>query len=187
MNKTLYFAVFLGVTAMIVTLVAYLGYHFTAPIIEANTNEKIRINIELLYNPEEGYTRNPDQAGNAYRQDGPAYKEISDIYEVLDADGNLYAVIYDMAVQGRNDIINALVAVNPYTGEVEAVTYYKHGETPNIGERYTRDEEITKLIGQSVDSVQVDALAGATTTWTAINVMFDKIKEHYNNEEVAVQ
>lgn len=187
MKKTLYFAVFLTVTAMLVTAIAYLGYHYTQPIIEANTIAKINENIALLYSPDEGYTRNADQADNSYKENNSNYKEISSIYEVLDGNGDLYVVIYDMAAQGRNDIIHALVAVDPYTSTISAVTYYDHAETPNIGEKYTRAEAIDSLIGQSVDDVQIDMYAGATTTWTSLNVMFDKIKEHYNAEGVAVQ
>ena len=182
MKKTVYFAVFLSVTAMLVTFIAYLGYHLTAPVIEQNTIDKINKNIALLFNPEDGYTRNANQLDNAYREDNSVYKEVSAIYEVLDEDGELYVLIYDMAVQGRNDIIHCLVAVDPYTDTIVAVNYYQHGETPNIGEKYTREEEYSKLIGQSVQNVQVDALAGATTTWNALNVMFEKLKVHYNAE-----
>lgn len=186
MNKTVYFAIFLSVTAMLVTAIAYLGYHFTAPIIEQNTIDKINRNIALLYDPEEGYTRNENQQDNKYREDDSKYKTVSSIYEVLDDQGELAVVIYDMAVQGRNDIIHALVAVDPYTDTIEAINYYDHGETPNIGERYTREEEYTKLIGQTIGNVEIDALAGATTTWTSLNIMFDNLSTHFNTEGVHI-
>jgi Na+-transporting NADH:ubiquinone oxidoreductase subunit C len=186
MNKTIYFAIFLSVTAMLVTAIAYLGYNWTAPIIEENTIKKINDNIALLYNPEDGYTRNENQQDNKYRENDSAYKTVDSIYEVLDRDGELVVVIYDMAVQGRNDIIHALVAVNPYTDTVEAITYYDHAETPNIGEKYTREEESSKLIGQTIGNVTIDALAGATTTWTSLNTMFENLATHYDQEGVHV-
>lgn len=182
MKKTLYFAFFLSVTAMLVTAVAYLGYHLTEPVIAQNTSDKINRNIALIFNPEDGYTRNENQTDNKYHEDNGVYKEISSIYEVLDSNGDLYALIYDMAVQGRNDIIHALVAVNPYDNTIISVNYYDHAETPNIGEKYTRVEETDKLIGQSIENVQIDAFAGATTTWNALNTMFEKLKVHYNAE-----
>ena len=136
MNKTLYYALFLSVTAMLVTAIAYLGYSITNPVIEQNTINKINENIAILFDPELGYTRNDNQADNTYREKDGAYKEVQAIYEVLDDDGELHARIYDMAVQGRNDVIYALVAVDPYTDTIVGVAYYDHAETPNIGERY---------------------------------------------------
>lgn len=182
MNRTLYYAIFLSVTAMLVTLIAYLGYSVTNPVIQQNTIDKINENIALLFNPEDGYTRNDDQAENSYREKDGKYKEVQAIYEVLDSDGELHALIYDMAVQGRNDKIYALVAIDPYTDTIVGVAYYDHAETPNIGERYTREEESSKLIGQSINDTSVDLYAGATTTWGALETMFELIKTHYNQE-----
>ncbi|QMS84291.1 FMN-binding protein [Candidatus Xianfuyuplasma coldseepsis] len=182
MKKTAYFAIYLAVLGMIVTLIAYLGYNYTQPIIIANTNKKISDNIALLFDPEEGYKKNDDQADNKYRQDSSEYSSITDIYEVLDQDDELFALIYDMNIQGRNDVIYGLVAVDPFTETIIGVTYYDHAETPNLGEKYTRDEEIEKLVGQSIADVDVDQLAGATTTWNALETMYDKLYEHYNKE-----
>ena len=182
MNKILYYAIFLSVTAMLVTAIAYVGYAITNPVIQQNTINKINENIAILFDPAEGYTRNDDQAENTYREKDSTYKEVQAIYEVLDKDGNLHALIYDMAVQGRNAIIYTLVAVDPYTDTIIGVAYYDHGETPNIGERYTREEESIKLVGQSVDDVDVDLIAGATTTWTSLETMFDLLWNHYNKE-----
>lgn len=185
MKKAMYYSIFLSITAMLVTAVAFIGWNITQPIIEANRIEKINTNIALLYDPEEGFTRNEDQQDNAYQQND--YKVISDIYEVLDADGNLHVLIYDVTSQGRNGPVNALVAVNPYTDMVEAVTYYEHTETPNIGEKYTREDEISKLIGQTVDNkVVVDVIADASTTWIAIDDMFNEIVRHYREKEVHI-
>ncbi len=185
MKKALYYSIFLSVTAMLVTAVAFIGWNITEPIIAQNRIEKINNNIALLYNPEDGYSRNESQTENAYRQND--YKVINDIYEVLDSDGNLHVLIYDVTAQGRNDKVNALIAVNPYTDEVEAVTYYEHAETPNIGAKYTEDEEISKLLGQSVAiDVEVDVIADASTTWLAIEEMFNTIEQHYREQEVHI-
>ena len=191
MKKILYFAVFLMVTSGLVTGIAYLGYTFTAPIIEKNRNEKIANNIALLYSPDDGYAKNDDQAENFYNEKKRVYTDngsgnISGIYEVLDANNVLIAIIYNVNAQGRNGLVNALVAVDPYLDTVIAVTYYEHGETPNLGERYTREEEAIKLVGQTIGIVEVDAISGATVTWGAINDMFDIIDTHYSNEEVHI-
>lgn len=185
MKKALFFALYLSVLGMIVTVVASLGYDLTAPIIEANKIQTIEDNIAILYSPEDGYTRNENQADNAYRQLN--YDVILDIYEVLDADGKLHVLIYNVTAQGRNGMVSALIAINPYNDQVEAVTYYDHGETPNIGEKYTRDDEISKLIGQTVSTdVEVDVIANASTTWLAIEAMFNEIELHYRQEEVHI-
>lgn len=182
MKQTAYFAIYLAVLGMIVTLIASLGYNYTQPIIEANTNQKISENIARLFDPEEGFKKNDNQADNKYRQDSSEYSYISDIYEVLDENDDLFALIYDLNIQGRNDVIYALVAVDPFTETIIGVTYYDHGETPNLGERYTRDEEIEKLVGQSIADVDVDLLSGATTTWNALETMYDLLYDHYSKE-----
>lgn len=184
MKKILYFAVFLSVTSMLITAIAYIGYNWTEPIIVQNRIDSIEKNIAILFDPDDGYTRNSEQLENSYLEKN--YKSISEIYEVLDQDGEIFVLIYNISAQGRNGIIDALIAIDPYTDIVVAVTYYSHTETPNIGEKYTRDEEIIKLIGQSVDNVEVDVIAGASTTWIAIVTMFDDIKTHYNAEEVHI-
>jgi len=186
MSKTLYFAVFLSATAMIVTAIAYAGYTWAEPIIAQNRINTIEENIGVFFSEEDGYSRNDDQLENSYLEKN--YKAISEIYEVLDGDGEIYVLIYNVTVQGRNGMIDALVAVDPYIDKVVAVSYYSHTETPNIGEIYTRDEEIIKLIGQSILDITIDDLVGASagTTKAAIITMFDEILNHYNAEEVHI-
>jgi len=183
--RVLYFAVYLSVLGMLVTGVAALGYNATAQRIEDNKNQTIEDNIALLYSPEDGFTRNVNQIDNKYLQS--QYDLINDIYEVLDSEGKLHVIIYNVSAQGRNGLVSALVAVNPYTDLVEAVTYYDHSETPNIGEKYTREDEISKLIGQSVaTNVEVDVIANASTTWLAIEAMFNEIETHYREQGVHI-
>ena len=185
--KPLYYAIYLAVLGMIVTLVAFVGYNFTEPIIVENRNNKINNNIALIYSPEEGYSRNEDQVENAYQEKRKGYEAISAVYEVLDSDGNLHALIYNCSSQGRNGMVSVLVAVNPYTDTVEAVVYYDHAETPNIGEKYTREEEVSKLIGQTVSTdVTIDVISGASTTWIAIEDVFNTIEKHYAEQEVHI-
>mgnify|MGYP002640916259 FL=1 len=184
-RKTLYFGAYLAILGMLVTTIAYIGYEITNPVIERNRIQKIEDNIAILYSPEDGYGKNPDQEPNSYRQLN--YDVILDIYEVLDSEGELHVLIYNVTAQGRNGMVSALIAVNPYTDQVEAVTYYDHGETPNIGEKYTREDEISKLIGQTVSTdVEVDVIANASTTWLAIEAMFNEIETHYAQEGVHI-
>lgn len=187
MLKSLYFAGYLAVLGVIVTVIAYVGFNITNPVIIRNRNEKIENNIAILYSADDGYSRNEDQLDNAYQQDRKGYEAILDIYEVLDGNGELHALIYNCSAQGKNGMVSALIAINPYTDKIEAVTYYDHSETPNIGERYTRDEEIEKLIGQSVAiDVEVDAILNATTTWRAIEAIFNTLESHYSEQEVHI-
>jgi len=184
MKKAVYFAVFLSVTAMLVTAIAFLGYSITAPTIEQNRIDSINKNIAILYSAEDGLISNSDLPENAYQEKD--YKLISAVYEVLDSTGKIHAIIYNVSAQGRNGLVYALIAVNPYTDTVEAVTYYKHGETPNIGEKYTRDDEISKLLGQSISNVVIDVIADASTTWSAIENMFNEVEKHYAEQEVHI-
>lgn len=192
MKKTLYLTMFLTVTSVLVTLIAYLGYYGTIEKINANREQKITDSIALLYSVEEGYTKNNDQAENAYQEKN--YDIVASVYEVFDTDNNLHALIYDCTFQGRNGPVSALVAVDPFNDVVVGVTFYDHGETPNLGEKYTRDDYILGdedqdfqgLVGQSVLGVAVDVIAGASTTSNGIVDMFDEIAEHYKAEEVHI-
>ena len=184
MKKTIYFAAYLMILGMAVTGIAYAGFTFTEKFINANTEKRINESIALLYSPEDGYKRNESQEYNKYREAEEKY--IDAIYEVLDSDDTLVAVIYDISVQGRNAVINTLVAVDPYTDTIVGVTYYNHAETPNLGEKYTRQEEIDKLIGQTIDDIVVDKYAGASTTWGALVLMYSEITSHYNEREVHI-
>ncbi len=191
MKKILYYAVFLMVTSGLVTGIAYLGYDFTYPYIEANRIKKIDENIALLYSSEDGFKKNSNQGENAYNELNRKYTDnasgnISGIYEVLDANDDLVAIIYNVNSQGRNGIMYALISVDPYTDEVLNVVYYSHKETPDRGERYTEENEVSKLTGEIVGSVEVDMISGATTTWNAINDMFNIIDTHYSDEEVHI-
>lgn len=183
-RKTLYFAFFLSATAMIVTGVTYAANSWAAPIIEQNRIDTIDRSIAVLFSVEDGYVRNEDQDQNSYLEKN--YKAINEVYEVVDSNNEIHALIYNVSVQGRNGIIDALVAIDPYTDTIVGVSYYKHTETPNIGEVYTRDVETVKLIGQSLATVEVDVISGASTTWGAIINMFEQIKSHYNAEEVHI-
>lgn len=186
MKKTLYFSIYLAALGMLVTLVASVGYNITNPIIVNNRIERIENNIAILYSPDDGYKRNPSQEENAYLQKN--YDIILDIYEVLDSTDNIHVLIYNVSAQGRNGMVSALVAVNPYNDVIDAVTFYDHGETPNIGEKYTRDDYINEwLIGKSVSTdVYIDVIADASTTWIAIEAMFNEIETHYDSEEVHI-
>ena len=191
MKQTIYFAVFLMITASLVTAIAFLGYNWTEPIIAENRAKKINENIALLFDPEAGFERNSDQGDNDYNELNRKYTDnssgnISGIYEVLDANGDLIAIIYNVNGQGRNGLVNALVAIDPYNDAVLDIVYYEHGETPNVGEKYTRVEEIAKLQGQIVGDVSIDVISGASTTWVAINDMFTIITTHYQDEEVHI-
>ncbi len=184
--KTLYFAFFLFATVVIVTVIGYIGFSITNPIIEANNVKRIEDNIALLFSAEDGYTPFTELDSNS-KYAVKNYKYIIDIYEVLNSEGEVHAVIYNVWAQGRNNKVNALIAIDPYTDTVVGVVYYKHGETPNIGEKHTRDEAIEPLIGQSLTGgVIVDEIAGATVTWGAINNIFSQVLTHYQDEEVHI-
>jgi Na+-transporting NADH:ubiquinone oxidoreductase subunit C len=182
-KQPLFFAAYLAVLGMLVTVIAYVGYNLKQPIVDANRQQKIKDNVALLYAEEDGYVTNLDLPVNSYQE--LSYDLIDAVYEVS-KDGELYAIIYDMQTLGRNGIINALVAVNPYTDTIDAVVYYNHTETPNLGEVYTRDVRIAEVVGDNVENVEFDAMSGATTTWNALVLLYNEIATHYDQEEVHI-
>ena len=182
-KQPLYFAAYLAILGMLVTTVAIAGYNLAAPRIEANRQQKIRENVALLFSAEEGYETNLELPPNSYQQLN--YDLVDEVYEVS-KDGSLYAVIYDMQTAGRNGTINALVAIDPYTDTVIGAVYYNHSETPGKGALYAEQEELDKIIGDTVTGVDFDSYASVSTTYNALRVMYDAIAEHYVNEEVHI-
>jgi Na+-transporting NADH:ubiquinone oxidoreductase subunit C len=91
-----------------------------------------------------------------------------------------------MQTAGRNGTINALVAVDPYSDTVIGAVYYNHSETPGKGALYGEEDEIAKIIGDSVLLVEFDVKASVSTTYNALRVMYDAIAEHYTSEEVHI-
>lgn len=184
-NKTAYFAFFLGATVLLVTLIAYVGYSITNPIIEANNEQRISDNIALLFDPELGYIPNTElDSQSKYLVKN--YDRITDVYEVL-YEGEIHAVIYNVWEQGKGGQLNMLVAIDPYTDEIIGVVMYQHKETPNIGALYAEVESTDKMIGQDItDDVNVDAIAGATITWGALETLYETVRDHYLELEVHI-
>jgi Na+-translocating ferredoxin:NAD+ oxidoreductase RnfG subunit len=179
--KVLKLALFLGILSVFITGVSIVAYSYTAPIIEQNKIDKINTAIALLFNPEE-YSRN-ETPRNYFVEN---YDYITGVYEVVDQEGELEAIIYDTSVYGKGGDILTLIAVDPFNDTIIDVVYYTHSETPGIGALYTEDEARLKLQGQSVDNIYVDAIVGATITWTALDTMVQDVMLHYNQEGVHI-
>lgn len=183
MKQPLYFAGYLAVLGMLVTGVAIAGYNLAAPKIEENRQVKIRDNVALLFKAEDGFETNLELPTNSYQQLN--YDLVDEVYEVY-KDGLLYAVIYDMQTAGRNGTINALVAVDPYTDTIIGAVYYNHSETPGKGAIYEEEDRINEIVGDNVSNVEFDVIASVSTTYNALDKMYDAIKEHYENEGVHI-
>ena len=182
-KQPLYFAGYLAILGMLVTGVAISGYNLAAPKIEENRQVKIRDNVALLFSVDEGFETNLELPANSYQQLN--YDLVDEVYEVS-KDGSLFAVIYDMQTAGRNGTINALVAIDPYTDTIIGAVYYNHSETPGKGALYGDKERIEEIVGDPVENVEFDAIAAVSTTWNALDKMYDAIKEHYLNEGVHI-
>lgn len=182
-KQPLFFAAYLAILGMVVTSVAIAGYNLAAPRVKQNRIDKINETVALLFSVEDGYTTNLELGDNAYQKKN--YDLVDDVYEVY-KDGSLYAVIYDMQTAGRNGVINALVAVDPYDDVIIGAVYYSHSETPGKGSLYADEPEISKIIGDSVLQVEFDSISSVSTTYNALRVMYDAITEHYINEEVHI-
>ncbi len=178
MKKVLHLSLFLSGLMMVVTLVGILAYEFTSPIIEQNKNDKIKESIALLFDDNE-YSRNENQI-EIYNVS--SYDLISGVYEVIDLNGDINYIIYDVSVYGKNGDIYTLVAIDLTNDFIDGVVYYQHSETPGIGALYTEDIEIEKLYMPIDDFETVDYIAGATVTHRALDQMFLEIKTHYLKE-----
>jgi Na+-translocating ferredoxin:NAD+ oxidoreductase RnfG subunit len=180
MKSTIHYALFLAATAIISTILMFLVNDLTQPVIIDKQIKIIEENIGLIYSAEDGYQRNPNQVKNKYKEID--YSGIKEVYEVLDSNGDVYSHIYNVEVDGKNDVIGLLIAVSD--GVIDRVVYYKHAETKNLGEVYTREEESSKFIGMALVNSQVDMIAGASTTGRAVDLALDIVENHYNKEGV---
>ncbi len=180
MKKTIYYAIFLSLTAIISTVLMFLVNDLTKPVIEKKQIALIEENIGLIYSSDDGFKRNPNQEKGKYKV--LDYIGIKEVYEVLDENDNVHSLIYNVEVSGKNDVIGLLIAVNK--GTIDRVVYYKHAETKNLGEVYTREVETSKFIGMPLKDSSVDMIAGASTTGRAVDLALDIVENHYSKEGV---
>ena len=165
MNKTFKLALFLGVVAAISGLVLGFVNSVTAPVIEANAIKAEKANLEVMY-------------------PGADFK----ILDYADSDGiitgaykvNGSSFIFKGTATGYNSSTPIIVLVGiTKDGKVDKLVALQQQETSNFGARCFEADNVKKLYLNKTSAEEVDMLAGATFTSTAMKNILTEAFEAY--------
>jgi len=116
-----------------------------------------------------------------------AYNTINGVYEIIDkSDSSIEILIYDAVTTGINGPMHIVIAVDPYTDTIIGYVVVSQNETEGLGANYASPIFINTIIGQSVDTFDIDLIAGATVTWDGLDLMVQDVVANYANEEVSL-
>lgn len=165
MKKTLKLALFLGVVAAISGLLLGLVNDITAPVIAENALKAEKANLEIMYPGSEfepiDYVDNDGVVSGIYSVDGKNY-------------------IFKASATGYNSStpIIVLVGLNK-DGKIDKVVALQQQETNGFGSRCFETENIKSLYIGKTNANEVDMLAGATFTSTAMKTIMANVFEAY--------
>lgn len=167
MKKIFGLVIFLAVVSGLSGLSLSVVNSMTSPIIEEQKLAAVKSNLEVLY-PGADF-----EEVNANLEKGGA---ITNVYK---ASGSQEGYIYKVVVNGYGGEVSYLVAMNKdasYQGFI-ALTY--DGETSGFGTRIADEEFSSQFEGKTVDD-NIDTLAGATVTSSAVVKGINQAVEHFN-------
>nr|AIB09462.1 electron transport complex protein RnfG [Halanaerobium sp. TB24] len=158
-NSTKNLIITLSIIGIVSALLLTFVYEWTAPYIQANQAETLRLAIsEVLPGADE-----------------VEEVEIDDevFFEGYDAQGNRVGVAYQNSGGGYNGPIELMVGVDLETEEIIRISIVNHQETPGLGARITEEEYKSNFAGKPFgnyevvktppsETMEVQAVAGAT-------------------------
>jgi Na+-translocating ferredoxin:NAD+ oxidoreductase subunit G len=104
------------------------------------------------------------------------------LYELLLDDGSI-KYIYNIANNGKNGLIKFLLSYSD-TGDVENIIYISHKETPGRGDKIEKNPFLGNLLGQNMNSIEIDTISGATLSSTAVKNGVISSSSHLKNEVI---
>ena len=154
MNETIK----LGITLMIVTLIASLALaftnHYTFEKIEMQKESAIKESLDKVI------------SADSFKEEELYY----DAYE----DDVLVGRVLKVDVPGYSSTINALVGIN-LENEITGIDIVSHQETPGLGADIEKDDFLRQFIGKTKDRIklrredgEIDGVTGATISSRAI-------------------
>lgn len=172
-KKSLKYALILSLVAVICTVATITVIKFTEPKIALNEAIKVESSLALIYGDSVDYKT----VTKDYQYSG--YADIDAIYEVNVSSGINY--VYQMSPKGRNGDIVYLVAFD-LSGKIVDLVYVSQTETPGRGDKITQDDYINTIVGQSVSSLNVETISGATISSWALSNSLNTATSHFQNE-----
>lgn len=167
MKKIMTLVVFLAVVSGLSGLSLSLINDMTSPIIEEQKLAAVKQNLEVLY-PGADFTEITENV-----EKGSA---ITNVYQ---ASGSGEGYIYKVAVNGYGGEVSFLVAMNGDASYQGFVALAYDGETSGFGTRIADEEFSSQFSGKTVDD-NIDTLAGATVTSSAVVKGIGQAVDHFN-------
>lgn len=167
MKKSLYLALFLAWICVLSGGLLALANDVTAPIIEKNNAQAEAASFDALFGAGTQYT--------AVEFDNAAYPHIEKVFK---AGADNYA--YKATIYGFQSDITFIVGIDS-NGNIMGFATLSINDTPGFGARVGTQEYVDLVMGSDITK-NVDTLAGATVSSSAVQSALAEIGQHYANE-----
>lgn len=166
MKETIKLSAVLFIATSISALLITSLHNISVPILEARESEVLNSTFTAMYGSElDGYElRDENLTADAVA-----------VYDVTLTDGTTNTV-FEMVEQGKNGPIKMLIGYDA-DSNITQFKYLEINETPGIGSKVTEDGFINKIIGQNASDNEVDGIAGATISSTAVRTAVENSAE----------
>lgn len=147
-------------------------YLYTQPILDERQAKTTKINLNKLYN-------NVDKYSIMFDEKALSDSTLLKVYELVLKD-NTKVVVYETSSKGKNGAIISLIAFKG--SKIDQIKNIIHNETPGIGARIDESDYLAKIKKQNISDMNVETIAGATYSSTALKKSIDAAVTHYTKE-----
>ena len=177
MKKSLYLALFLAVVGSLSALLITAMFDYASPILATREKELIEDSMRLMF-------RDRDDSKSII--DTFTLDDDRTIQDILLAyEGNeVVGVVFKTNTKGRNADITMLIGIDANDEAIKDVVYLAQAETKGIGDRITGEDYVANIVGQTTTATEVDLIAGATVSSTAVKLMVEEVSTFYQEEKV---
>ncbi len=174
MKDTVKYAFILAVVGSICASLVVVTYNFAQPILTKREEMATKEALDSIYEDNVYYA---NDISDSVKLD--KYLTLKNLYEVELTSNTVY--VYKISTAGKNGNIVYLLEIDK-DGKVLNIEYVSQSETPGRGDKITLESFTSQVINSSTDSVEIDAISGATISSSA---MINSVKEallHFENE-----
>jgi Na+-translocating ferredoxin:NAD+ oxidoreductase RnfG subunit len=174
-NKAIKYPLILFIVTGFCAAIITLTYVITNPILEKRNQDNTKLNLEQLYNNTKTFKVIADKG----QLNNPT---LLNLYEVILND-NSKRLVYETTSKGKNGDIVSLIAFNK--DNLEKIKNIQENETPGIGKKVNEASYLDSITKQDISNMNVDIIAGATYSSTALKNSVDNAIKDYQTRKGA--
>ncbi|HAX74169.1 MAG TPA: electron transporter RnfG [Firmicutes bacterium] len=171
-KKSLYLAFFLGVIGLISAGLISSVNSVTEPIIQERIRVEKQETISEFFPTQSSF----EETEISDRE----YKLVKVQYKVFDSNQEILGYVYEVSVNGYGGTITALISYDEQHDVLSNLKYIgSFSETPGFGTRVKEPEFLDQVINHQVDELNIDTLAGATISSSAVKQAINQATDYY--------